>query len=65
VQVKKQDENRGYAAELIAILLQDNRETRTLFGKEDGVETLLTVVSVCVESVNHDSNYLLRLSTSK
>lgn len=47
VQAKKQDENRGYAAELLVILLQDNRENRARFGKEDGVETLLTVASVC------------------
>lgn len=45
-QEKKQDENRGYAAELLSILLQNNRVNRLRFGEEDGVETVLTTVSV-------------------
>jgi beta-catenin-like protein 1 len=48
VKATRQDENRGYAAELLAILLQNNKENRARFGKEDGVETLLTVASVGV-----------------
>ncbi|KDQ64547.1 hypothetical protein JAAARDRAFT_187869 [Jaapia argillacea MUCL 33604] len=45
LQVKKHDENRGYAAEILSILLQNNRPNRLEFGKQDGVETLLTVLS--------------------
>ncbi|VDB85389.1 unnamed protein product [Peniophora sp. CBMAI 1063] len=45
VQAKNQDENRGYAAELLAILLQESRPNRLEFGKHDGVETLLKVAS--------------------
>lgn len=46
IQSKKHDENRGYAAELISILLQDNVENRLELGKKDGVETILKVLSV-------------------
>ena len=46
VQAKKHDENRGYAAELLSILLQNSRDNKILFGKSDGVETLLKVLSV-------------------
>ncbi|KAJ3554103.1 hypothetical protein NM688_g3281 [Phlebia brevispora] len=45
IQAKKYDENRGYAAELISILLQNNRANRLAFGKEDGVEACLKVLS--------------------
>jgi len=45
VQLKTHDENRGYAAELLAILLQDNSKNRLEFGKQDGVEALLKVLS--------------------
>ncbi|KAF7966183.1 hypothetical protein HWV62_39738 [Athelia sp. TMB] len=45
VQAKAHDENRGYAAELISILLQGNVDNRLEFGKKDGVETLLKVLS--------------------
>ena len=43
---KQQDENRGYAAEILSIVLQNNRENRIAFGKADGVEVLLKVLSV-------------------
>ena len=46
LQSKTHDENRGYAAELLSILLQNNVDNRIRFGKEDGVELLLKVVSV-------------------
>lgn len=46
VQTKTHDENRGYAAELLSILLQDSSENRLEFGKQDGVEALLKVLSV-------------------
>ncbi|KAJ4478161.1 Catenin-beta-like protein [Lentinula aciculospora] len=45
IQWKKHDENRGYAAELLSILLQDNQTNRLELGKKDGIETLLKVVS--------------------
>ncbi|KAG8891004.1 hypothetical protein FRB98_000013 [Tulasnella sp. 332] len=45
IKAKRHDENRGYASELLAIILQDNRENRLQFGKEGGVETLLQVLS--------------------
>ena len=48
VEGKTHDENRGYAAELLAILLQDNRPNRLQFGELDGVDKLLTVLSVCI-----------------
>lgn len=41
-----QDDNRGYAAELLSILLQNNRENRIAYGKDDGVEVSLKVLSV-------------------
>ncbi|KAI0081766.1 DUF1716-domain-containing protein [Panus rudis PR-1116 ss-1] len=45
VQAKTYDENRGYAAELLSILLQNNRHNRLKFGEKNGVETLLQVLS--------------------
>ncbi|KAF9075754.1 DUF1716-domain-containing protein [Rhodocollybia butyracea] len=45
IQSKKHDESRGYAAELMSILLQDNQANRLELGKRDGILTLLTVVS--------------------
>jgi len=46
IQAKIHDENRGYAAELLSILLQNNSENRLQFGQKDGVETVLKVLSV-------------------
>jgi beta-catenin-like protein 1 len=46
IQLKTRDENRGYAAELLSILLQDNSMNRLEFGNQDGVEALLKVLSV-------------------
>jgi beta-catenin-like protein 1 len=46
IQSKTHDENRGYAAEILSIILQNNADNRLELGKEDGVETLLTVLSV-------------------
>jgi len=46
IQGKKHDENRGYAAELISILLQDNKENRLAFGENDGVEATLKTLAV-------------------
>lgn len=46
IQSKTHDENRGYAAELLSILLQSNAENRLELGKKDGVETILKVLSV-------------------
>ncbi|KAF9514143.1 hypothetical protein BS47DRAFT_1343472 [Hydnum rufescens UP504] len=44
-QAKTHDENRGYASEVLAILLQGNKENRIRFGKVDGVDILLRVLS--------------------
>ncbi|KAI1795224.1 Catenin-beta-like protein [Ganoderma leucocontextum] len=41
----KHDENRGYAAEILSILLQNNRPNRLELGKKDGVETMLKILS--------------------
>lgn len=46
LQSKVHDENRGYASELLSILLQNNVDNRVRFGKEDGVELLLKILSV-------------------
>lgn len=46
VQSKTHDENRGYSAELLSILLQNNAANRQDFGKKDGVEIALNVLSV-------------------
>lgn len=46
VQAKGHDANRGYAAELLSILLQNDTESRLEFGKNDGVETILKALSV-------------------
>ncbi|KAJ7638860.1 Catenin-beta-like protein [Roridomyces roridus] len=45
IQSKTHEENRGYAAELLSILLQNNKANRLEFGKKDGVETILKVLS--------------------
>ncbi|TFK43491.1 Catenin-beta-like protein [Crucibulum laeve] len=45
IQAKEHEENRGYAAEILSILLQDNTENRMQFGKYDGVEIALKVLS--------------------
>ncbi|KAJ7498873.1 Catenin-beta-like protein [Mycena latifolia] len=45
IQSKTHDENRGYAAELLSILLQNNQANRLELGKKDGVETFLKVLS--------------------
>ncbi|EGO01916.1 hypothetical protein SERLA73DRAFT_166428 [Serpula lacrymans var. lacrymans S7.3] len=45
IQSKNHDENRGYAAELLSILLQDNVSNRMELGKNDGVESILKVLS--------------------
>ncbi|EPT03786.1 hypothetical protein FOMPIDRAFT_1046816 [Fomitopsis schrenkii] len=45
LQSKDHNENRGYAVEILSILLQNNRANRLEFGKQDGVETSLKVLS--------------------
>ncbi|TDL29730.1 DUF1716-domain-containing protein [Rickenella mellea] len=45
IEAKTHDENRGYASEILAILLQDNRENRLALCKANGVENMLTVLS--------------------
>ncbi|TFY68686.1 hypothetical protein EVJ58_g846 [Rhodofomes roseus] len=45
IQSKANNENGGYAAEIMSILLQNNRTSRLEFGKQDGVETVLKVLS--------------------
>lgn len=46
IQSKTHDENRGYAAEILSILLQNNRANRLELAKKDGVEVMLKVLSV-------------------
>ncbi|KAG8892203.1 hypothetical protein FRC01_014293, partial [Tulasnella sp. 417] len=45
VQAKTHDDNRVYASELLAIILQDNRQNRLDLGKAGGVDTLLQVLA--------------------
>ncbi|KAI9574458.1 Catenin-beta-like protein [Boletus coccyginus] len=45
IQSKTHDENRSYAAELLSILLQNIVPNRQEFGKKDGVEVILKVLS--------------------
>ncbi|KAF8736475.1 hypothetical protein AX14_000272 [Amanita brunnescens Koide BX004] len=45
IQHKQHDENRGYTAELLSILLQNNTANRLELGKENGVENILKVLS--------------------
>ncbi|KAI9467002.1 DUF1716-domain-containing protein [Lactarius psammicola] len=45
IQSKTHDENRGYAAELLSILLQGSRLNRLELGEKDGVESLLNIAS--------------------
>ena len=45
VQHKKHDENRAYSAEIMSILLQNNRLNRVEFGTKDGIEVYLKVIS--------------------
>ncbi|KAG9317673.1 Catenin-beta-like protein [Chiua virens] len=51
VRSKTHDENRGYAAELLSILLQNSVSNRQEFGKKDGVEVILKVLSVSASRV--------------
>lgn len=46
IQVEEHDENRGYAAELLSILLQSSVDNKDALAKHDGVEILLKVLSV-------------------
>lgn len=46
IQSKTHDENRSYAAELLSILLQNSVPNRQEFGKKDGVEVILKILSV-------------------
>lgn len=45
IQAKVHDENRGYASELLAILLQNSRENRIAFASQSGMEMALQVLS--------------------
>ncbi|KAM5540507.1 hypothetical protein V8D89_005965 [Ganoderma adspersum] len=45
IESPKHDENRGYAAEILSILLQDHRTNRLELGKKDGVESILKILS--------------------
>lgn len=45
VQSKAHDDNRGYAAELLSILLQSSRSNRLELSRKDGIEGLLKVAS--------------------
>lgn len=64
IQAKNHDENRGYAAELISILLQNEKENRLELGKQDGVETLLKVLSVRCTSSNYNNSRAVALAIS-
>jgi len=58
IQNPVQDDNRGYAAELLSILLQSDRENRVAYGKNDGVEVSLKVLSVSYFNHCFVSDYL-------
>jgi beta-catenin-like protein 1 len=61
IQSTTHEDNRGYAAELLSILLQDNRNNRLALGKQDGVETMLKVLSVRMQEFIGDCVSLLTL----
>jgi beta-catenin-like protein 1 len=42
---KEHDDNRGYAAEVLAILVQSSRSNRLVLAKADGVDTILRALS--------------------
>ena len=66
VQSKRHDENRGYAAELLSILLQGSQPNRLELGKKDGVETLLSVASVCRNpEVAQESHSSIAISSTR
>lgn len=46
IQSTNHDENRGYSAELLSILLQNSQSNKVLLGQIDGVEIILKVLSV-------------------
>lgn len=46
IQPNVHDDNRGYAAEVMSILLQNHRDNRLDFGEKDGIEVALKVLSV-------------------
>jgi beta-catenin-like protein 1 len=46
IQSKIHDENRGYSAELLSILLQNSQSNKLLLGQNDGVEIILKVLAV-------------------
>lgn len=48
IQAKAHDENRGYASELLAILLQNSRENRMAFAAQSGMEITLQILSVSI-----------------
>ncbi|KAG8681032.1 hypothetical protein FRC09_017804, partial [Ceratobasidium sp. 395] len=43
---KEHDDNRGYAAEVLAIVVQSSRSNRLVLSKADGVDIMLRVLSV-------------------
>lgn len=40
------DENKGYAAEIVSILLQNSPESRKIFAAAEGIDTLLVSLAV-------------------
>ena len=63
IQSKTHDDNRGYAAELLSILLQSNVKNRLELGRKDGVETILKVLSV--SQLSATSHYRLLCTDSQ
>lgn len=43
---KEHDDNRGYAAEVLAILVQSSRSNRLVLVKAEGVDTILRALSI-------------------
>jgi beta-catenin-like protein 1 len=60
IESKAHDENRGYAAEMISIMVQNNRPNRLELGKRDGIETILKVLSVRVFLLSTPLDIILR-----
>ena len=46
IEAKTHDDNRGYASELLSILLQSSRKNRLALAEEGGVEVLLLSLAV-------------------
>lgn len=62
IQSKTHDENRGYAAELISIFLQNRSDNKMALGECNGVEIILKVLSVRLQFLTEFYNLTMMTS---